>query len=74
MTLLPELDLALLEGVRRDDYLDALIFRVGEDVISSLVPTLWHARMRPDIAAGMVRPGFVSRCIRAYIAFSVSKL
>ena len=31
-------------------------------------------RMRPDIAAGMVRPGFAPRHIRVYIAFSVSKL
>lgn len=33
MALLPPRNVALLEGVRRDDYLDALLFRVGEDVI-----------------------------------------
>ena len=31
-------------------------------------------RMCPDIAAGMVRPGFAPQRIRVYIAFSVSKL
>ena len=31
-------------------------------------------RMRPDIAAGMVRLGFAPRRIRVYIAFLVSKL
>lgn len=67
-------DVALLEDVRRDDDLDGLLFGVGEDAISFLVSALWYVRMRPDIAAGMVWPGFVSRCIRAYIAFSVSKL
>lgn len=67
-------DVALLEDVRRDDDLDGLLFGVGEDAISSLVSALWYVRMRSDIAADMVRLGFVSRCICAYITFSVSKL
>lgn len=67
-------DVALLEGVCRDDDLDGLLFGVGEDAISSLVSALWHVRMRSDIAADMVRPGFAPRRILVHIAFSVSKL
>ena len=72
MAFLPPRDVALLEGVRRDDYLNALLFRVGEDVFSSLMAALWRAQMRADIAAGMARLGFASRRIRVHIAFSVS--
>lgn len=67
-------DVALLEGVRRDDDLDSLLFGVGEDATSPLVPALWHVRMRSGIAADMGRPGFAPRCIHVHIAFLVSKL
>ena len=67
-------DVALLEGVRRDDDPDGLLFGVGEDAISPLVLALWHVRMRSDIAADMERPGFAPRFIRVHIAFLVSKL
>jgi hypothetical protein len=33
----PPRDVALLEGVRRDGYLDALLFRVGEDVVYGVI-------------------------------------